>query len=62
MIGATGEGDTPTHTYLDRDYTDKKGNLTSYKQCKVLHICWIHSIPIGGYTGVGTRVSVHGVV
>ena len=33
---------------------------TSHKQFKVLHVCWVHSI--GGYTGVGTRVSIHGVV
>ena len=39
----------------------KKANLTFHNELKVLHICLIHGIPIGGYTGVGTSVSIHGV-
>ena len=40
----------------------KKTNLTFHNELKVSHICLIHGIPIGGYTGVGTRVSIHGVI
>ena len=36
--------------------------LTIHKELKVLSHTGCHSIPIGGYTGVGTRVSIHGVV
>ena len=35
--------------------------LTIHKQLKVLSITGCHSIPIGGHTGVGTGVSIHGV-
>ena len=59
MVGATGG---EIHQHIPRLHWQEGINLTSHKQLKVLHVCWIHSIPIGGYTGVGTRVSIHGVV
>ena len=62
MVGAT-EGKIYQHILIWTWTTlTRRVTLTSHKQFKVLHICWIHSIPIGGYTSVGTRVSIHGVV